>query len=56
MSSSVLRDRLAELAEAQLVATDDVGRYTLAEHGRTLLTALRPLSRWADAWGAHYTK
>lgn len=51
MSSSVLRDRLAELTGAGLVETDDTGHYTLSEHGRRLLTALQPLSRWADEWG-----
>ncbi|MQA85155.1 MAG: transcriptional regulator [Streptosporangiales bacterium] len=51
MSSSVLRDRLAELAGAAIVEIDDAGRYALSEHGRGLLAALRPLSRWADEWG-----
>ena len=50
MSSSVLRDRLAELTTAGLVETADDGRYALAAHGRALLTSLEPLSRWADAW------
>jgi DNA-binding HxlR family transcriptional regulator len=50
MSSSVLRDRLAELTSAGLVETEDDGRYALAGHGRTLLTAIEPLSRWADDW------
>jgi DNA-binding HxlR family transcriptional regulator len=52
MSSSVLRDRLAELTAAALLETDDGGRYMLSEHGRGLLMAMRPLSRWADEWGA----
>jgi DNA-binding HxlR family transcriptional regulator len=51
MPSSVLRDRLAELTGAALVETDDEGRYMLSEQGRGLLTAMRPLSRWADEWG-----
>ena len=50
MSSSVLRDRLAELGEAGIVATDADGRYALSEHGRGLLAALQPLADWADAW------
>ena len=50
MSSSVLRDRLKELTQASIVETDDGGRYWLSEHGRRLLTALRPLSKWADEW------
>jgi DNA-binding HxlR family transcriptional regulator len=49
MSSSVLRDRLAELTGAGILATED-GRYGLSEHGRALLVALRPLARWADRW------
>jgi DNA-binding HxlR family transcriptional regulator len=52
MSSSVLRDRLAELTGAELLETDSAGRYGLSPHGRTLLQALEPLSRWADEWGA----
>lgn len=58
MSSSVLRDRLKELTQAALVETDDGGRYWLSDHGRKLLAALRPLSRWADEWAraAHHDK
>jgi DNA-binding HxlR family transcriptional regulator len=52
MSSSVLRDRLAELAGAGLLATDVDGRYGLSHDGQGLLDALRPLSAWAEAWGA----
>jgi DNA-binding HxlR family transcriptional regulator len=52
MSSSVLRDRLAELAGAGLLETDADGRYGLTDHGLALLDALRPLSAWAEAWGA----
>ncbi len=52
MSSSVLRDRLAELAGADLLETDDAGHYGLSPHGRELLLALEPMSRWADRWGA----
>jgi DNA-binding HxlR family transcriptional regulator len=52
MSSSVLRDRLAELSGAGLVATDEARRYGLSPHGRTLLGALEPLSNWAQEWGA----
>src|SRR5436305_460782 len=51
MSSSVLRDRLAELTDAGLVASGDHG-YALSDDGRALLRALRPLQRWADDWGA----
>jgi DNA-binding HxlR family transcriptional regulator len=58
MSSSVLRDRLKELTDAAIVETDDGGRYWLSEHGRKLLAALRPLSKWADEWSqsAHHGK
>ena len=51
MSSSVLRDRLAELTEARILATDDAGLYALTADGRGLLKALEPLSTWAEAWG-----
>ena len=50
MSSSVLRDSLAELVEAGIVETDDDGRYGLTDAGRKLLRALAPLSRWAEDW------
>jgi DNA-binding HxlR family transcriptional regulator len=52
MSSSVLRDRLAELVGAGLLETDDAGRYGLSRYGSALLEALKPLSRWAEEWGA----
>src|SRR5689334_20617216 len=44
MSSSVLRDRLAELSGAGILETDDDGRYALSGHGRSLLRALAPLT------------
>jgi DNA-binding HxlR family transcriptional regulator len=50
MSSSVLRDRLAELVEAGIVEADDDGLYGLTDAGRKLLRALAPLSRWAEDW------
>lgn len=52
MSSSVLRDRLAELTGAGILVTDEDGRYALSGHGRSLMRALTPLSEWADAWAA----
>ena len=52
MSSSVLRDRLAELVEARILDTDAEGHYGLTADGRGLLEALQPLSRWADGWGS----
>lgn len=50
MSSSVLRDRLAELTGAGLLETDDERRYRLSHQGRSLLRALKPLSKWAEQW------
>jgi DNA-binding HxlR family transcriptional regulator len=55
MSSSVLRDRLRELAESGIVAVDDAGHYGLTDDGRELLEALAPLSRWAQEWGERAT-
>ncbi len=52
MSSSVLRDRLAESVGAGLLETDDAGRYGLSRHGHALLEALKPLATWAEEWGA----
>jgi DNA-binding HxlR family transcriptional regulator len=52
MSSSVLRDRLAELTGAGILATDEQGRYGLSDHGKGLLKALAPLSAWAELWSA----
>jgi DNA-binding HxlR family transcriptional regulator len=52
MSSSVLRDRLGELTGAGLLQTDEEGRYGLSHQGRSLLKALKPLSKWAEEWGA----
>jgi DNA-binding HxlR family transcriptional regulator len=52
MSSSVLRDRLAELHGAGLLASDETGRHGLSRQGRALLEALKPLSSWAEDWGA----
>jgi DNA-binding HxlR family transcriptional regulator len=51
MSSSVLRDRLAELVEAGILETDEDGRYGLSDDGRGLLVALEPLRDWAERWG-----
>jgi DNA-binding HxlR family transcriptional regulator len=51
MSSSVLRDRLAELVEARILETGEDGRYGLTDAGRKLLAALVPLTEWAAEWG-----
>jgi len=50
MSSSVLTDRLAGLAEAGLLTTDEDGRYRLTDLGNTLGPALEPLRTWAITW------
>lgn len=50
MSSSVLAQRLAELAEAGVVSSSDGTGYALTGEGRTLLHALAPLDSWAKRW------
>lgn len=50
MSSSVLRDRLAEGVEAGLLTRDDDERYALSEWGRQLGDAIAPLDAWARRW------
>ena len=52
MSSSVLYQRLRELAEAGLLyrAADD--RYHLTAVGRSLAAAIAPLDHWANSWAA----
>jgi DNA-binding HxlR family transcriptional regulator len=52
MSSSVLRDRLAELSEAGLVAREPDERYALTPLGADLRRSLSPLDRWARRWEA----
>ena len=51
MSTSVLRDRLVELADAGLVEQDDAGAYALTRQGRSLVGVLAPLGPWASRWG-----
>ncbi|HEY6513105.1 MAG TPA: helix-turn-helix domain-containing protein [Burkholderiaceae bacterium] len=48
---ALLNTRLKELREAGLVAHGE-GGYQLSADGRSLLEAMRPLSAWAQAWGA----
>jgi DNA-binding HxlR family transcriptional regulator len=55
MSSSVLRDRLAELTEAGLVDRPDGERYSLSELGLELGAAIEPLDAWSRRW-AHEHK
>ncbi|MGJ5751014.1 HxlR family transcriptional regulator [Streptomyces puniciscabiei] len=50
MSSSVLRQRLRELAEAGLVTQRDGTEYSLTPLGTEAYTALRPLVRWSSRW------
>lgn len=48
-SSSVLADRLAELADAGLVAHTGDGYY-LTDQGEALVSVLLPLDAWAAGW------
>jgi DNA-binding HxlR family transcriptional regulator len=49
MSSSVLNQRLAELAEAGASENAD-GGYRLTAEGRRLLALYPPMQAWADRW------
>src|SRR5579884_3191022 len=49
VSSSVLADRLRELAEADVVNRAPDG-YRLSARGRDLLQRLRPLEQWSVQW------
>jgi DNA-binding HxlR family transcriptional regulator len=49
MSSSVLSNRLAALADARLVQSADNG-YSLTPLGRDLIKALQPLQTWSADW------
>jgi DNA-binding HxlR family transcriptional regulator len=51
MSPSVLYERLAELADAGLVARSEDQRYELTALGRSLGAALEPLDQWSRQWG-----
>ncbi len=50
LSSSVLYDRLRELASAGLIDRDEKGAYRLTDLGRDLGAALEPLDAWARRW------
>lgn len=54
ISSSVLTDRLRELADAGVVERTDAG-YELTGHGRDLLGRLTPLDDWARRWARRVT-
>ena len=51
MSTSVLSQRLAELADAQLVEKDPRGRYLLTEPGTRLLARMDGMEEWTRQWG-----
>jgi DNA-binding HxlR family transcriptional regulator len=50
ISSSVLSQRLRELREAGIVASEASGGYKLTEDGGRLLELLAPLDAWAKRW------
>jgi DNA-binding HxlR family transcriptional regulator len=52
MSSSVLRQRLAELLDAALVEQPPDTAYALTELGQGARRALRSLVRWSAEWAA----
>lgn len=52
MSSSVLYDRLRELADAGLLERNDEGHYRLSEVGSELGAAILPLIQWSSDWEA----
>jgi DNA-binding HxlR family transcriptional regulator len=52
MSSSVLYDRLRDLAASGLVRRANDDQYALTDLGTALGSALKPLDTWAEAWAA----
>jgi DNA-binding HxlR family transcriptional regulator len=52
MSSSVLYDRLRDLAASGLVERTNDDQYALSELGARLGSALKPLDAWAESWAA----
>ena len=52
MSSSVLYERLRELAAAGLVDQDAAGAYVLTDIGSALGAAIAPLDDWATSWAS----
>jgi DNA-binding HxlR family transcriptional regulator len=50
MSSSVLYERLRELAEAGLIRRRTDDRYELTRTGTSLAAAIAPLEKWATDW------
>ncbi len=52
MSSSVMRQRLAELLDAQVIRQLPDSRYQLTPLGEEARHTLDPLARWAERWAA----
>lgn len=52
LSSSVLYDRLRDLAGAGLIDKNSQGDYRLTDLGADLGVALAPLDTWAKRWAA----
>lgn len=52
MSSSVLYDRLRDLAASELVERTNDDRSALTQLGAGLGSALKPLDVWAESWAA----
>ncbi len=52
ISSSVMYERLRELAEAGLVSRSITGEYELTDIGHGLGRAIAPLDAWARQWAA----
>lgn len=50
MSSSVLYERISELADAGLIEKDNSGSYALTTVGAGLSEALAPLDQWSKKW------
>lgn len=56
MSSSVLRQRLAELLDARLLHQLPDSQYALTPLGQGAYRALRPLIRWSNEWAEELRK
>jgi DNA-binding HxlR family transcriptional regulator len=54
MSSSVLSQRLGELADAGIVEAR-AGSWRLTAHGERLVESMAPMQRWARNWGRRRT-
>ncbi|MEV0530940.1 helix-turn-helix domain-containing protein [Kitasatospora sp. NPDC050463] len=52
MSSSVMRQRLAELQDAHVVQQLPDSRYELTPLGREACLSLGPLAQWSERWAA----